>query len=114
MKNLFTYLAFVFAIVLLFGFAYSINPEEGDGKKLFIEKKCNTCHSVEVAEIEGKKKDPVDLSTTGDNYNSEFLAKFLVKNEKINDKEHKTTLKGTEEEKKAIAEWLSSLKSEKP
>lgn len=113
MKNLFVYLAFVFAIVLLFGFAYSINPE-GVGKKLFVDKKCNMCHSVEAAGIESKKKDPLDLSKTGDTYDAEFLAKYLVKKENINDKEHKITLKGTEEEIKAIAEWLGSLKSEKP
>lgn len=113
MKNIFAYLVFVFTIVLLFGFAYSINPEEGDGKTIFTEKKCNTCHTVEVVQIESKKKDAVDLSKTGDKYNSEFLMKFLTKTEKIDGKEHKTTLKGTEEEIKTVSEWLSSLKSQK-
>jgi cytochrome c551/c552 len=112
MKNLFVYLVFVFIIVLLFGFAYSINPEGGDGKSLFVEKKCNTCHSVEVAQVESKKKDAVDLSKVGDKHNADFLAKFITKKEKIDDKEHKIVLKGTEEEIKTISEWLSSLKTE--
>ncbi|MDO8549215.1 MAG: c-type cytochrome [Ignavibacteria bacterium] len=111
MKNLFVYLAFVFAVVFLFGFAYSFNPEGGDGKSIFVEKKCNTCHSVEVADIESKKKDALDLSKTGDKYDAEFLAKFITKKEKIDDKEHKIAMKGSEEEVKTVAEWLASLKS---
>jgi cytochrome c551/c552 len=113
MKNIFVYLVFVFTIVLLFGFAYSINPEGGDGKTIFTEKKCNTCHTVEVVQIESKKKDAVDLSITGDKHNSEFLMKYLTKTEKINDKEHKISMKGTQEEIKTVSEWLASLKSQK-
>jgi len=111
MKNLFVYLAFVLAIVLLFGFAYSINPEGGDGKSLFVEKKCNTCHSVEAAQIECKKKDAFDLSKIGDKYEEEFITKYITKKEKIDGKEHKMTMKGSEEEVKTVAEWLASLKS---
>lgn len=114
MKNLFVYLAFVFTIVLLFGFAYSINPEGEDGKTIFEEKKCNMCHSVEVVQIESKKKDATDLSKTGDKYNAEFLAKFLTKTEKIDGEEHKIAMKGSEVEIKTVAEWLASLKSEEP
>jgi cytochrome c553 len=114
MKDLFAYLTFVFAIVLLSSFAHSTNLEGEEGKKLFIEKKCNLCHSVEVTGIESKMKDGVDLSKVGDKYDAEFLAKYLTKKETINDEEHKIILKGTEEEINAITEWLSSLKSEQP
>jgi hypothetical protein len=112
MKDLFAYLTFIFAIALFSGFAYSANPEGKDGKELFVEKKCNLCHSVESAGIESKMKTAVDLSNVGDKYDAEFLAKYLTKNETIDDKEHKVTLKGTEEEINTITEWLSSLKSE--
>jgi len=113
MKNLLVYLSFIFTIVFLFGFAYSFNPEGNDGKTIFVENKCNSCHSVEAASIEGKKKDAVDLSKVGDKYNTEFLAKYLVKKEKIDDKDHKTAMKGTDEEVKVLTEWLASLKSKK-
>ena len=113
MKNLIVYLIFIFTIVFLFGFAYSFNRESVNGKTIFVEKKCNSCHSVEVASIEGKKKDSVDLSKVGDKYNTELLAKFLTKKEKIDDQEHKTVIKGTDEEITAVTEWLSSLKSKK-
>lgn len=112
MKNLFAYIVFVFTIIFLFGFAYSLNGTDTEGKKIFIDKKCNTCHSIETAAIESKKKDAVDLSKTGDQYNAEFLAKYLAKTEKINDKEHKTILKGTDDEIKALIDWMASLKTE--
>lgn len=78
MKNLFVYILFVLAIVLLFGFVYSINPKGGMGKKLSIEKKCISYHSAEIAEIERYKNDYFDLSIK-----AEFPAKNIVKNEKI-------------------------------
>jgi len=112
MKNVFIYLTFIFAVVFLFGFAFSFGMQDGGGKSLFVEKKCVTCHSVESAGIESKKKEPVDLSNVGDKYNAEFLIKYLNKEEAIDGKEHSTKIKGTEEEIKTVAEWLSSLKSE--
>ena len=113
MKNLLIYIAFVFSVVLLFGFAYSFGADEPDGKKIFVDKKCNSCHSVDAAGIECKKKNPDDLSKVGDSRKADFLEKYLTKKEKINDKEHKTVLKGTEEELKAISKWLGSLKAAK-
>jgi hypothetical protein len=111
MKNVVVYLSFVFVVVFLFGFAYSFSPEGGDGKSVFADKKCNMCHSVEVAGIESKKKDAVDLSLTGDKYDADFISKYLVKEEKVDGEEHKIKIKGTEEEIKTVSEWLSSLKS---
>jgi mono/diheme cytochrome c family protein len=113
MKNVVVYLVFIFAVVFLFGFAYSFNPEGGDGKSIFVEKKCSSCHSIESADITSNKKDAVDLSVTGDTYDAEFLIKYLIKEEKIDGKEHKTKMKGTEEEIKTISEWLASLKETK-
>ena len=111
MRNLFVYLAFVFTIVLLFGFAYSFDYESGDGKSLFVEKKCNTCHMVEVAGIESKKTDAVDLSKVGDKYDAEFITKYITRKEKIDGKEHKMAIKGSEEEVKTVTEWLVLLKA---
>jgi hypothetical protein len=112
MKNLFVYILLVFAIVGLFAFAYSFAQEEVTGDKIFVEKKCGTCHSVESSNITSKKKDAVDLSDTGKERTADFFNKYLNKQEKINDKEHKTAFKGTEAELKVLSEWLAGLKVE--
>ena len=108
------YLLFVFLIVALFGFAYTIGQEKDPaGKKVFLEKKCSMCHSVEPAGIISKKKDAVDLSKVGDNLNAEFLSKFLTKTEKLNGKQHKYLFKGSNEELSSLTKWLVTQKSKK-
>ncbi|QQS37471.1 MAG: cytochrome c [Ignavibacteriales bacterium] len=111
MKNLMMYLLFVVSIVLLFGFAYSYAQNtEPEGQKIFVEKKCGSCHSVNSVELTSKKKDAVDLSVTGSNRTADFLTKYLKKAEKLDGKDHKTAFKGTDEELKALVSWLVSLK----
>jgi len=113
MKNIAAFLAFVFTVVFLFGFTYSINEYgDPDGKQIFVEKKCTTCHTVSSVEVTSKKKDAVDLSNAGASGNSEFLTKYLNKKEKIDGKDHKTAFKGTEAELKTLTEWLAGLKAE--
>lgn len=112
MKNVFFYLLFVFSIVALFGLTYSFaQDKEPAGQKVFVDKKCGTCHSVESAGLTSKKKDAVDLSNAGAQ-KADVLAKYLKKEAKLNDKEHKTAFKGTDEELKDLASWLESLKKE--
>lgn len=111
MKNVFLYLLFIFAIVALFGVAFSNAQEnESEGAKIFVDNKCSMCHSVESAGITSKKKDAVDLSVTGQDKTAEFLIKYLKKEEKIDDKMHKSTFKGSDEELKVLSEWLAGLK----
>jgi CxxC motif-containing protein (DUF1111 family) len=110
MKNLSIYLLFIFAIVAAYGFAYANTPDELSGKKVFLDKKCDMCHTVVSENITSKKKDATDLSETGKELNTDFLSKYLNKKEKLNDKEHKTAFKGTDEELKVLSEWLESLK----
>ena len=111
MRNLFSYLMFIFFVVFLFGVAYSLSSGSPDGKSIFIEQKCNMCHSVEAKGIESNKKNAADLSKTGDTYNSEFISKYLSKEEKIDGKLHKVSFKGTEEELKILSGWFASMKS---
>jgi cytochrome c551/c552 len=114
MKNVAAFLAFVFAIVLLFGFTFSINGNsDPDGKKLFVDKKCTACHSVSSQDITTKKKDASDLSNAGALGDAEFFAKYLAKKEKIDGKEHKAPWKGTDAELKTISEWLAGLETKK-
>ncbi len=114
MKNVVIYLLFVLTIVALFGFAFSMaQNKEPDGKQIFVNNKCITCHSVTSADLTSKKKDAVDLSKTGNSYKTTFLTKYLNKEEKINNKVHKVGFKGSAEELKTLSEWLNSLKTPK-
>lgn len=111
MKNILIYLGLVITIVALYGFAFTIADEKSDdGKKVFVDNKCNMCHTVTVAGIESKKSDAVDLSTVGKDRTVEFLTKYLKKEAKLNDKDHKASFKGTEEDLTKLVEWLSTLK----
>lgn len=114
MKNILIYLGFVVTIVALYGFAYAFatNPE-GDGKKLFTDNRCNMCHTVTSMGIESKKSDAVDLSNVGKDQTAEFLNKFLKKQAKLNDKDHKSSFKGNDEDLKVLVDWLLTLKTEK-
>ncbi len=114
MKNIVFYLLFVMAIVALFGFAFSMAQEAVPaGQKIFLESKCSACHSVNTVGIASNKKDAVDLSATGDNFNTDFIIRYLNKEVKQNDKLHKTAFKGSAENLNTLAAWLNSLKSAK-
>lgn len=114
MKNIAAFLAFVFTVVFLFGFTYSINAYgDPDGKQIFVDKKCSTCHSVTSQGLTSNNKKAVDLSNAGKSGNAEFIAKYLNKTEKINGKEHKAAFKGTEKEAQTLTQWLASLKDKK-
>jgi mono/diheme cytochrome c family protein len=83
------------------------------GQTAFLENKCNTCHSVDSAEIAKKseKMKGPDLSNAGAEVKSaEWLKGFLLKTEKLDEKAHKKTWKGTDEQLDAIVKWMMSLK----
>jgi len=111
MKNILIYLGLVVTIVALYGFAFTIADQSGDdGKKVFVDSKCSMCHTVKSAGIESKKSDASDLSTVGKDRTVEFLTKYLKKEAKLNDKDHKSSFKGTDDELTKLVEWLSTLK----
>jgi len=110
MKNVLFYLLFVFSIVALYGLTFSMaQDKEPAGKKIFADKKCSTCHAIESQGITSKKKDAVDLSNSGAN-KADVLTKYLKKEVKLNDKDHKTAFKGSDEELKNLVSWLETLK----
>ncbi|HCY74596.1 MAG: cytochrome c [Ignavibacterium sp.] len=113
MKNIMIYLGLIVTIVALYGFAFTIaNQPSDDGKKIFLDNKCNMCHTVTSAGIESKKSDAVDLSTVGKDKTVEFLSKYLKKEAKLNDKDHKSSFKGNDEELTKLVDWLLTLKGE--
>ena len=113
MKNVIIYIGLVITIVALYGFAFTIAQDSGDdGKKIFVDNKCAMCHTVQSAGIESKKSDATDLSNVGNDKTEEFLMKYLKKDAKLNDKDHKSSFKGNDEDLKKLVEWLLTLKSE--
>jgi len=85
------------------------------GQKLFLDKKCNTCHSIDSVKITKKlatSKAP-DLSNVGSERNAEWITKWMNKEVELNGKKHTPTWSGTPEEQKTLVEWVASLKTKK-
>lgn len=113
MRNIIAYLTSIIIIVALYGFAFTISSNDDPaGKKIFVDQKCNMCHTVKSAGIESKKSDATDLSNVGAELKSEEMIKYLKKETKLNDKNHKASFKGSDEELIKLVEWLSTLKTE--
>jgi cytochrome c5 len=85
-----------------------------DPIKLFNEKKCNSCHSIEsmgIPKSNEKSKAP-DLSNVA-GHGAELLTKYLKKEAEIDGKKHGISWKGTETELNAMVGWLLSVKPKK-
>lgn len=113
MKNILIYFGLIITIVALYGFAFIVADQaDGDGKKVFVDNKCQMCHTVKSVGIESKKSDASDLSSVGKDNTVEFLTKYLKKEAKLNDKDHKSSFKGSDEDLKVLVDWLLTLKGE--
>jgi hypothetical protein len=122
----------VAVVLLLSGTASAEDPA---GKKIFLDSKCNVCHSVKEADIkvlEGdaaaapeeeaddagekaeksdKKIEPPDLSGVGNRHTAEFIGNFLRKKETIDGRKHQRRFRGTPEERQTLVDWLMTLKA---
>jgi len=118
-KKFFISIVFLFACFVLVGSAICADTEPA-GKKIFVDSKCNVCHSIDsqgvakkgTAAKPGDKKFP-DLSTVGDQRTADWIAKFVSKKEVLNGKKHSKGWTGKEEDLKTLTEWLASLKKAK-
>jgi mono/diheme cytochrome c family protein len=92
-----------------------------DGKTLFTGNHCASCHSIQALGIEKKKpaagveeektdKKPPDLSDVGSKQKVEWMARFLMKKEKLDDELHPKRFKGTDAELTTLTTWLGTLK----
>lgn len=98
-----------------------------DGKTLFLENKCNTCHTIKAAGVEKKKAaaaDPAeakeksdkkapDLSSVGLERKADWMGKYLMKLEAIKGDKHGRKFRGTEAELKTVTAWLETQKAPK-
>ncbi|MEZ5332279.1 MAG: hypothetical protein R2991_09570 [Thermoanaerobaculia bacterium] len=100
------------AFALCVSFAFAVRAQDAaDGQTLFVETyKCNTCHSVQSAEIavKSEKMFSTDLGgfTTDD---PAALGRYLRKEEQRDGADHKKGFTGTDEELATILEWLAGL-----
>ena len=85
---------------------------EPAGKKIFLDQKCNVCHSIDSQSITKKtatSKAP-DLSNLGADKSADWIAKFLTKEEKLDNKQHPKGWTGKKEDLTTLSTWLATLK----
>lgn len=109
MKNAVILVLGLFVIGFLATAAFA--QEEPAGKKLFLDNKCNMCHSVESASIEKKSpsaKGP-DLSNAGAK-DAAWIAKWMGKEVDVDGKKHPVATKLSDPDLKTLVDWLATLK----
>ena len=108
-----TFKIIVSAAMLVLLVAGIVTAQTSNGKDLFLDGKCNTCHSISSQDIKGKMDKGPDLSDLATKeMTNEFLTKYLNKEETLNEKTHPVKYKGNEEEMTTLVAWLNTLKAE--
>lgn len=100
--------------VALLGAASVSYSQDDPGKKLFLDSKCNGCHSVESQDIEALRKNSKapDMSNAGEMIPSaEWAKKFVMREEEKDGKKHMRPWKGSEKDLGQIIDWLMTLKT---
>ena len=113
---LITLLVFVLSFALM-----TINAQDKtkkDGKTVFVESKCVTCHTINIFDLKPEKKPklketPPDLSYIGDEFKADFIMKWVTKKVKLHGEKHPFKYEGTDEDLTILANWLESLKKPK-
>jgi cbb3-type cytochrome oxidase cytochrome c subunit len=84
-----------------------------DGKTIFLDNKCNMCHSLKAEEITKKTTmaGPPDLSDVGNKHDAAWITDFLTKKVDLNGKKHPKTWTGKDEDLKTLVDWLAKQKS---
>lgn len=93
------------------------SAEELDGKELFKDNKCGSCHSITAAGMtkasdgeDSKDKKAPDLSTIGSKHKADWMAKYLLKKETLDGDKHVKKFKGSDDELQVLVAWLETLK----
>lgn len=102
------------AIAALAGFVTAGARAQDAGQKAFEANKCNNCHSIDklgiARKIQSEKMAGPDMSKVGAEHDAAWIAKWLAREVKIDDKTHKNEYKGTKEDLQTISTWLATLK----
>ena len=107
--------------------AFAADKKAPDGKPIFTQYKCASCHSIEAQGITKKKgeaaepaegaetaRKPPDLSSVGKDHNAAWITAYLKKKEARDGKKHLKMFRGTDAELATLAAWLETLKADKP
>jgi len=111
-KYIFILMIGIWMVVFSFAMSFAYGEEElcGKGKEIFTQKKCSMCHKIEGV---GGKIGP-DLSDEGDKGRSEeWLIKYFKDPKSTMPEAKMRPVKGTDEELKALAAYMMSLKKAK-
>ena len=127
-------------VALAFAAAAGAQEAKPDGKTLFLDKKCNTCHTLkalgiqkrtaaaekaagaekgekaekaEKGEAAGAKVKTHDLSSVGLDLKADWMTKFLKRMEAAKDGKKHLIFKGTDDELATITAWLEEQKAPK-
>ncbi len=116
MKKQFLIHVGLIALVFVF-FSCSVFAEDSPGKKIFIDSKCNVCHSIDSQGVakkttSNKPDGPPDLSNVGALHKADWMTKYLNKEEARNDKKHIKAWTGKKEDLEILVKWLETLKTE--
>ena len=102
--------AMLFSFALLAGASF-VAADAGaatlDGKQIFLDQKCNMCHTVSSAGITptSKIKAP-DLTGLASKEDATWIGKFLRKEADKSGKKHIKPFTGSDEELGALVAWL--------
>ncbi len=82
------------------------------GKQAFIDGSCGRCHSIESEDIHASVKSESmkgpDLGELDPPRDASWISAYLKRDVKLHDKAHRSPWRGTDEELKAIADWLAA------
>ena len=127
MKDLRSAIVAGLGVILLAGLAWgqaatpaAPDAKPRDGKTLFTDNHCTSCHSIAAIGLEKKKpaegtveektdKKPPDLSDVGAKVKPAWMAKFLTKQVKLEDDLHPKKFRGTDDELTTLTTWLGTL-----
>ena len=104
------------AAIVFVGALTSTSTAGGSGKAIFEQYKCMKCHTIESQGIQrdGKAPEggtkPPDLSDVGNRHKSDWIQKWLLKEEEQHGKKHIKKFSGSDDELKTLATWLGGLK----
>ena len=125
MQKLVGFAIALLGLVLFWAGAQTADKEKTPpGQEVFMQYKCNSCHSVDAQKIAVKKSDeedeeaeedekqPPDLSGVGLEHDAKWMSDYLLKKEKIDGKTHRKKFRGKAPELKDLTAWLSTLKTE--
>lgn len=85
-----------------------------DVPEVFTAGRCNLCHSIESHGVDRRSKSEKtkgpDLSDVGSRHSAEWMASWLRQEETLDGETHEREYKGSDEELKALVDWLATLK----